>query len=62
MQSLDEIDLSDFIHGGVNITGFNLIDSALPKVSALQRELVKPGQKSLPVATASRKLRVRIQY
>jgi hypothetical protein len=55
---LDEIDLSDFVHGGVNITGFTLLDMTQPRVQAYQKEWMKPNMKYWHVANGYRKLRV----
>lgn len=38
-QSMNEIDVSDFRYGGVNITGFTLIDNSLPRFQAFLKEL-----------------------
>jgi hypothetical protein len=35
---MNELDISDFRYGGVNITGFTLIDTNLPRFQAVQRE------------------------
>ena len=34
---MDELDLSAFQHGGMNITGFRLMDPDKPEISAIQR-------------------------
>lgn len=36
---MNEIDVSDFRYGGVNITGFTLIDNGLPRFQAFHKEL-----------------------
>ena len=36
---MDELDLSDFLHGGVNITGFRVVLPENEKVQQAQREL-----------------------
>ena len=38
---MDELDIEEFKHGGVNITGFNLLDMTQPKTMALQKEWSK---------------------
>ena len=35
---MDELDLDDFKHGGVNITGFRLVDPNFATVNSIQRE------------------------
>ena len=35
---MDELDLDDFKHGGVNITGFRLVSPESERVQAVQRE------------------------
>jgi hypothetical protein len=35
---MDELDLDEFIHGGVNITGFRLLDPDNPRFAAAQLE------------------------
>ena len=35
---MDELDLDDFKHGGVNITGFRLVNPESEKVQSVQRE------------------------
>jgi len=37
-QAMDELELNDFRHGGVNITGFSLLDSSAPRLQAFRRE------------------------
>ena len=34
---MDELDLSAFQHGGMNITGFRLVDPERPEVFAVQK-------------------------
>ena len=53
-----EIDLSEFVHGGVNITGFTLLDVTQPKAQALLKEWGKPNHKYWQGANGNRKLRV----
>ena len=38
VQTMDELELNDFRHGGVNITGFSLLDAASPRLQGFQRE------------------------
>jgi len=35
---MDELDLGDFRHGGVNITGFTLINRTAPRVQIVQKD------------------------
>ena len=35
---MDELELDDFRHGGVNITGFSLLDTSSPRLQAFRRE------------------------
>jgi len=37
-QAMDELELNDFRHGGVNITGFSLLDTSSPRLQTFQRE------------------------
>ena len=39
VQMMDELDLTDFLHGGVNITGFRVVLPENEKVQQAQREL-----------------------
>jgi len=38
VQTMDELELDDFRHGGVNITGFSLLDDESARLRAFQRE------------------------
>ena len=41
MQAVDELDLSGFRYGGVNITGFRLVDNNDPAVQSVHSDWVK---------------------
>lgn len=38
---MDELELDEFIHGGVNITGFRLLDRDTFEIQRIQREWAK---------------------
>ena len=40
-QVMDELDLTHFRHGGVNITGFRLLDRDNPKIRTIEQQWLK---------------------
>ena len=59
-QSMDELDLDDFRYGGVNMTGFRLVDPADDKVQVVQREWSRLNPNYWRGAGTDRKIKVRI--
>ena len=55
---MDELDLEDFKHGGVNITGFRLVDPDNDLVKQVQREWSRLNPNYWKGAGTDRKIRV----
>ena len=55
---MDELDLEDFKHGGVNITGFRLVDPEFKKLSKVQVEWSKLNSNFWRGAGTDKKIKV----
>ncbi len=56
---MDELDLDDFRYGGVNMTGFRLVDPEDDKVQTVQREWSRLNPNYWRGAGTDRKIKVR---
>jgi len=59
---MDELELDDFRHGGVNLTGFSLLDPSSPQLHAFQREWSLLGQRYWHGAGSGRRITVSVQF
>ena len=62
LQVMDELDLTDFKHGGVNITGFRLVKPDDFKVLAMQKEWHRLNPNYWKGAGPGRKIKVRLKW
>ena len=59
-QSMDELDIESFKHGGVNITGFRLVNPDDERVQTVQREWSRLNPNYWRGAGTDRKIKVLI--
>ena len=58
-QAMDELDVSEFRHGGVNITGFTLLPRTSPRLLTLQGEWGRADPAIYPGAGNGTRLKVK---
>ena len=59
---MDELDLDDFRYGGVNMTGFRLVDPEDEKVQMVQREWSRLNPNYWRGAGTDKKIKVNFSY